>query len=120
MQPTRPEAYPTSEAAAAGRAYVEAVMELRDPTRLSRRLPAFMRTVLPDELQAGRDPADVGGLTLAERDQERFRIQLAIALYDGQPPPWLISRLRHLGTRSSTAYGRPHPRPAIPWEDLDK
>jgi hypothetical protein len=127
VPPTQPEAYPTSAAAAAGRAHVERVMDLRDPTQLSERPPWLLRRLMPDELYPHRDPADVAGLTPSERSRERFRIQLALALYQGKPPPWLVSRLHHLESAapprpSAPPQAKPVPphSPAIPMEDLDE
>jgi hypothetical protein len=81
-----------------------ALLELRRPDRPAGRLPALLARLLPDVEHEGGwarfTGADVGELTAAERARERSRLLVALALLPDnvEPPAWIHTRLRWLGS----------------------
>jgi hypothetical protein len=82
---------------------VDALLELCDPSRPTRRLPLELRRLLPDPLKSDEDferfaHADLAGKTAAQRAFEALQIRTAAALIPDadRVPTWLLTRLERL------------------------
>jgi hypothetical protein len=78
------------------------LLELRAPTRPSRRLPTRLCRQLPDPLRHYEDllrfrHEDIAVMSPAARGAEAFRLKVVLSLVDAEDvPTWLLRRLERL------------------------